>query len=276
MWTRSAQRQDDRVHDIQLGRSIRALRRRRVWRQADLAVAAGVSRSLISLIERGQIDDVRISRLRAIARALEGSIAVDLRWRGAALDRLVDARHAALASAAIATIGSTGWMTQPEVSYSHYGERGSIDILAWHPEARALLVIENKSELTSIGATLRKLDEKARLAPAIAGDRVGWRPATVSRMLILVANTTNRRRVREHDRVLRAALPGRADAVRAWIRAPRGPIAGILFVPIDPVIGVGHSSAGPARVRTRNPSVETRRLSDGRPPSRPIQRLEHA
>jgi transcriptional regulator with XRE-family HTH domain len=60
------------VHDVQLGRSIRALRRRRDWRQADLAAAAGVSRSLISLIERGQIDDVRISRLRGIARALEG------------------------------------------------------------------------------------------------------------------------------------------------------------------------------------------------------------
>lgn len=253
------------MDDVKLGRSIRALRRRRGWRQADLAVAAGVSRSLISLIERGQIDEVRISRLRAIARALEGSIAVDLRWRGAALDRLVDARHAALTSAAMATIGSTGWMTQPEVSYSRYGERGSIDILAWHPEARALLVIENKTELTSIEATLRKLDEKARLAPAIAGDRIGWRPTTVSRMLILLANTTNRRRVREHDRVLRASLPARADAVRAWIRAPRRPLAGILFVPIDRMIVVNQGSGGPARVRRRNPSKDVRGSPDARP-----------
>jgi transcriptional regulator with XRE-family HTH domain len=224
-------------------------------RQADLAAAAGVSRSLVSLIERGRIDEVTISRLRAIVRALDASMAVDLRWRGAALDRLIDARHAALTSAAMNAIGSAGWLTHPEASYSHCGERGSIDVLAWHPDTHALLVIENKTELTSIEATLRKLDEKARLAARIAADRVGWRPITVSRLLILIANTTNRRRVRERDRVLRVALPARASTVRAWIHAPRGPIAGILFVPIDGVAGTKQRVPSPMRVRRRDLSV---------------------
>ena len=48
------------------------------------------------------------------------------------------------------------WILAPEVSYSIFGERGVIDILAWHPTRRALLVIELKSELTSIEETLRR------------------------------------------------------------------------------------------------------------------------
>jgi transcriptional regulator with XRE-family HTH domain len=248
------------VQDIQLGNAIRALRRRRYWRQADLAAAAGVSRSLISLLERGHIDEIRISRLRAIVCALEGSIGFDLRWRGAALDRLVDACHAALTSAAMGAIGSAGWMTQPEISYSRYGERGSIDLLAWHASTRTLLVIENKTELTSLETTLRKLDEKTRLAPVIASERLGWRPTTVGRLLILLTNSTNRRRVREHDRVLGVALPARTGTVRAWMRAPRGSLAGILFVPIDRMAGVSRGAAGPERVRRRYPNVDARGL----------------
>jgi hypothetical protein len=37
-----------------------------------------------------------------------------------------------------------------EASYSIYGERGSIDILAGHATTRSMLVVEVKSELMSI------------------------------------------------------------------------------------------------------------------------------
>jgi transcriptional regulator with XRE-family HTH domain len=42
---------DDRV-----GASIRAVRIRRRWRQADVAERAGVSRAFVSLVERGHLD----------------------------------------------------------------------------------------------------------------------------------------------------------------------------------------------------------------------------
>lgn len=35
----------------------------------------------------------------------------------------------------------------PEVSFSIYGQRGVIDILAWHAATRSLLVIELKTEM---------------------------------------------------------------------------------------------------------------------------------
>jgi hypothetical protein len=64
--------------------------------------------------------------------------------------------------------------------------------------------------------------------------------------------------VREHDRVLDAALPARAGAVRAWIHAPREPVAGILFVPIDRVAGTKHGAPGVTRVRGRTSDERTR------------------
>ena len=37
-------------------------------------------------------------------------------------------------------LGLPAWIVEPEVSFSIYGERGVIDILAWHPTSRILLL----------------------------------------------------------------------------------------------------------------------------------------
>ena len=34
-----------------------------------------------------------------------------------------------------------GWTVLPEVTYSVYGERGSIDLVAWHADTRTLLTL---------------------------------------------------------------------------------------------------------------------------------------
>jgi transcriptional regulator with XRE-family HTH domain len=239
------------MRDAQLGAAVRTLRRRRLWRQEDLARVSGVSRALVSTIESGQVTEVRISRLRSIARALEASLVVEMRWGGGALDRLLDERHAALASAALRVLESAGWTGRPEISYSRYGERGSIDLLAWHAATRSLLVVEIKTELASVEATLRKLDEKARLASVIAAEQLGWRADAVGRALILSDTTTNRRHVRQQGRVLKSALPASSATMRAWLRAPAGPIAGIMFLPNDAVAGVTRGPATSARIRRR-------------------------
>ena len=78
----------------------------------------------------------------------------------APLDRLLDEKHARSSARPSICSRHLGWVAEVEVSYSVYGERGSIDILAWQQTLAALLVIEVKSELVSVEATLRKLDEK--------------------------------------------------------------------------------------------------------------------
>ena len=88
--------------------------------------------------------------VRAIAAAADAYMVSELRWRGGGLDRLLDEDHAGLVGVIVAELRGLGWRVEVEVSFSHFGERGSIDILALHPMTGALLVIEIKTQLASI------------------------------------------------------------------------------------------------------------------------------
>ena len=83
---------------MRLGRRFRALRHRLGWRQSDVGAKAGVSQDLVSLVERGRIPDVSVRALRAVAAALGGDLRIELLFRGAELDRLMDEGHAAVVS----------------------------------------------------------------------------------------------------------------------------------------------------------------------------------
>jgi hypothetical protein len=142
---------------------------------------------------------------------------------------LLDARHARLVDLALEILTSNAWEVATEVSFNVYGERGSIDILAYHPATQALLVIEIKSGVPDMQSMLAALDRKGRLAGDIARER-GWRVASVSRLLVLPNDRTARRRVEEHAATFRTALPARTVAVRRWLARPRGTIGGVMFV----------------------------------------------
>ena len=154
----------------------------------DLSAMAHVSRAQIGRIEHGHIDSVRLGTLRNVCAALE--IRVDLvpRWRGGDLDRTLSSRHALLAESVVQALrrDSPEWQLIPEASFSIWGERGVIDLLAWHPGRRALLVIELKTELVDVGETLGTMDRKQRLAAQVAAER-GWEASTVSGWIILAA-----------------------------------------------------------------------------------------
>jgi hypothetical protein len=223
-------------------------------RQQDLAREAACSQDQISLLERGRIDRMSLWRLRSIFRALDAEVVVFVRWRGGSLDHLLDARHASLAESTIQRLLDAGWTVQPEVSYSVFGERGSIDLLAWHESSRTLLVIELKTELTSIEETLRRHDSKVRLAPGIAQERFDWDPAVVARLLVLPEDRTARRRIEEHRATFRRVYPLGNAAVKRWLSDPRGSMAGILFLP----------DTNAARVRRRIRSVTSNPVPAGR------------
>ena len=58
------------------------------------------------------------------------------------MERLIDEAHAEAVAAVALTLESLGWTVAVEVTYSEYGERGSIDLLALRAERRAALVVE--------------------------------------------------------------------------------------------------------------------------------------
>src|SRR5574337_1079118 len=212
------------MQDLAVGGAFRAVRLRRRWRQLDVAGAAGVSRSLVSLIERGHLDRLPLAQLRRIASVLDIRLDVVPRWRGGELERLINAGHSAPHEEVARYLGQVGgWELTPEVSFAIYGERGVIDILAWHAASRTLLVIELKTEIVDVQGMLGTFDRKVRLAPRMAAER-GWRPRTVAGWLIVAHSTTNRRRIAAHRTMLRAALPLDGRLMRGWLRLPAGPV----------------------------------------------------
>jgi transcriptional regulator with XRE-family HTH domain len=219
---------------VRLGRSIRALRRRRGWTQARLGEAVGLSRATVSRIETGGAGALRLDAIVRVGDVLDARVDVALRWHGEGLDRLLDAAHAGLVERAVAALDKAGWESVVEVTFARYGERGSIDVLAWHRATRTVLVVEVKSVIPDLQGMLSALDRKTRLAPSIARER-GWgRPEVVGRLLILPASRTIERRLAMHGATFGTALPDRGHTVRSWIdRRRTGPMSGILLLPPD-------------------------------------------
>lgn len=210
---------------------MRAIRLRKRWRQKDLAAKAKVSRTMVGRIEHGRLASVPLGSIRRVAHALDARLDTIVRWQGGDLGRLINARHSAMHEAMARMSGSLdGWTAEPEVSFSIYGERGVIDIVAWHATCRMLLVIELKTELVEINELMGTVDRKRRLAAAIAEER-GWDPASTSAWVVLAESRTNRRAVSGHETVLRAKFPVDGRTMRGWLRRPRGRVDALSFLP---------------------------------------------
>jgi transcriptional regulator with XRE-family HTH domain len=219
---------------IRFGRAVRELRVKRGWRQDDLATQVGVSRGVVARVEQGRGDRLTIRTVEKLIAVMGARFVWRIDWQGEALDRSLDQSHAATVEVVVRTLAACGWKCASEASFSVYGERGSIDVLAYHPRLQALLVVEVKSSLGDMQATLMVLDRKVRLAADIARAR-GWTPRSVSKMLVIREGSTARRRVREFDATFRSVFPDRGAAVRRWLRRPTDfAIAGLLFLSPGP------------------------------------------
>ena len=255
------------MDDIRLGSVLRALRLRRGWTQVELGAAARVSPAMISRLERGRIDSTPIRTLRRVFAALDARLDLVPRWQGAELDRLLDARHAGMTEILIRRVSAVPtWTVVPEVTFSIHGERGSIDILAWQPDRRALLVVEVKTAIGDVGALVRQVDRYRRLARRVAAER-SWKPAVLAVWLVIADGRTARRRLAEHRSTLRRAFPADGHSIERWIRAPTHDVSALSFLPFGNPMRVGRrignvATTGPAR---RLPQA---RLQAGQSPTR--------
>jgi hypothetical protein len=215
--------------DEHLAKSSRMLRQRQSLKQVDL-IGPGRSRHFTRRLEAGMAGKLRLHDLREHFARLGARVRVSVWWNGAAMDRLLDARHAALVERTIDKLRPYGWRTEAEVTFSEYGERGSIDVFAGLEQQRALFVGEVKSEWGSLEETLRRLDVKARLAPQLCRARLGWQPLSVGLVLVLPEDRTARRVAQRHAQTLDSALPDRNKQVRRWLREPTGPLRALWFL----------------------------------------------
>lgn len=242
---------------LRLGRSLRVLRIRRRLRQQDVADHAGISPSQYSRIERGELSRMPLRDVEAVCAALGADLDVRVRWHGEGLDRLLDAAHAGLVNRVVGELGQRGWESAVEVSFNHFGERGSVDVLAWHAGARALLVVEVKSVIPDAQSMIASHDRRPRLADVIGRSR-RWDPALVGRLLVAADSSTARQRVQDLSGLFGRAYPERAVAVRRWLRAPSGRLSGLLFLRNSLPDGRAERAPGRERVRLSHRPLKSR------------------
>lgn len=215
------------MDDIRFGRAVRVLRQRRGWRQVDLAHRCGLSRTTVSAIERGRVRRYTVASVRSLLAELNADVDLLVRWGAPGdLDRVLDRDHAAIALAWTDLHRRHAWEPWPEASYSIYGERGRIDLLAFHPPTGTLEVAEIKTGIWDVQDTLGRLDAKVRLAPTVAAQR-RWRVRHVVGALVLADGRTAHRRVTEHASLF-TAYATRGQAARAFVRAPTDAVTGLL------------------------------------------------
>ncbi len=254
------------MQDRFLGRILRALRHRKGWRQTDLATASSVSRGVISALEAGEVDTHTVGALRRAAHAVGGVVRITISVPGGDVGRLLDADHARLQTHWKLLLERHGWLVEAEVTFNIYGERGSVDLLAWHPATRTLLVVEIKSVIVDVGDLLGGVDRKTRLAQPVARER-RWDPGVVVPALIVLEGSTARRRLRDHAPLFgRFNVRGRAAA--AWVADPasKGHVApsGLLvLVKLSDARPRDRRRAGRQRIRLPAPGSRLRRRAAG-------------
>ncbi len=243
------------MDDRRVGQVIRLLRQRKQWRQADVAQRAKVSPTLIARIERGALGSIPLAKIRRVADTLGAQLDTLVRWHGADLGRLLDARHAAMHEVMAGLLGSLDdWQFQPEVSFSIYGERGIIDILAWHRARGMLLVIELKTEIVEVSGLLGSMDRRQRLAREIAV-RFGWKASATSTWVVVADSRTNRRTLAAHAGVVRSKMPLDGRSVRPWLRDPSVRIDAISFMPDRHRAALGRNTAPVRRIQAPKQSA---------------------
>jgi transcriptional regulator with XRE-family HTH domain len=239
------------MDDVRLGNTLHAIRIRKHLRQSDVARRARVSRQLVGRLEAGATGRYPLDTTRAVAGALGIGIDVRPRWQGADLDRVLSAAHGQL-HGSVAThlqrIG--GWTWLPEVTFAHYGERGAIDILAWHAQSRCLLIIELKTELVDPQELVATMHRRVRLGRIIAKER-GWDPVSISSWVVVRSSRTERRRLRAHAPILRRAFPHDGRHMRGWLANPRGAASALGFWTDVTPGGLRHTIGATKRVRRR-------------------------
>ena len=216
--------------DERLGQLFRLLRRRSGLTQEDLSIATSIPVRDIQRLEDGRAERILFGRVRRLFADLDARTRINVWWKGAAADRLLDERHAAIAERANGVMTRYRWVVRAEFTYSEFGERGSIDLFGLREEALAVAICEVKSAIGSLEEMNRTLDAKVRLAPKLCRDQYGWNPRYVGRLLIVPDESTVRRIITAHRQTLTTLYPARGREIRTWLRKPDRGIAGIWFL----------------------------------------------
>ncbi len=188
------------------------------WTQRELAHRSRTSQATIWRLETNQPGrlDLRVVERVLAALGMHGSLGMEARHL-ADRRRQRDAVHARLTGYVARRLERQGWLTATEVPIGEDAPRGWIDLLAYRPADRSLLIEESKSDLPDLGGLQRRLSFYDREAWAAARG-LGWRPARGSVLVVALDSVTMVERLAENRDLVSRAFPASIDHLRAWLR----------------------------------------------------------
>lgn len=180
--------------------------------QQQLADAIGIHRGHLANIEAGRAN-ISVDLMDRIADVV--GLRLQLMVDPPAFfgtRRAHDTVHAWCSGYISRRLGMAGWLVAREVDVSSAGVRGWIDLLAFHPAARILAIVEIKTRLEDLGGLERQVGWYERHAFAAAA-RQGWRPRRIVVWMLGLASAEVDDAVLSHRDVVGNGFPGRAGAM---------------------------------------------------------------
>jgi transcriptional regulator with XRE-family HTH domain len=201
--------------------------------QEDLADWVRLSRGYVAMVELARANP-SLGVVERISRALGMEIEFSIRPPTILDDgRQRDLVHARCSGYVDRRLRLLGWQTAREVEIAQERSHGWIDILALHPTAETLLIVEIKTRLDDLGAIERQIGWYARSGGNVARAR-GWRPRRIVSWLLLLASEEVEQAIRSNRDVLSIAFPVRAPAMLAWLADGAGSASGWGLALLDP------------------------------------------
>jgi transcriptional regulator with XRE-family HTH domain len=219
---------------VGFGAQVRSIRVALGMGQRALACRIDRSQGYVSLVERGNVAGLSITDAEVIASALGATLVFGVEapvLLGGARQR--DAAHARCVAYVARRLAAAGWIVRREVAIGTRERPGWIDILAFNPETRVLLVIEVKTDLVDIGGLERQLGWYQREAWRACRE-LGWAPSDVVPSALVLATAANDERIRANAESLRQVFPRRWRELMSVIRGERPTSRGWALATLDP------------------------------------------
>ncbi|HYO42642.1 MAG TPA: helix-turn-helix domain-containing protein [Candidatus Limnocylindrales bacterium] len=220
---------------VSIGEVVREARLLVGWSQRELAVRAAVSQATVSRIERGACQAIDVLRIERVLTALgiRASLQLDARHLEDRR-RQLDGLHAVVNGFVARRLGRQMFLTATEVGLGSTEPRGWIDLLAFRPVDRALVVEESKTDIRDLGGLQRSLAFYERESLA-AARRLGWDPVRVVVLVAALDTEVVHRRLADARDLVRRAFPAPVEATAAWLGDPaQPPPRGWTLATVDP------------------------------------------
>lgn len=206
---------------LTFGRACRVVRGRLGLTLEAVASAAGITASYLARIEQGRANPT-FDTVDRVSEALGLQLYLDIRppvFLGS--PPLHDLVHARCSAYVDRRLRAEGWSTAREIPLVDGRYRGWIDLLAYDPTTRSLVIIEIKTRVDDIGALERQLGWYERSAPDLARER-GWSVQASRSVLLLLASEEVERALHANRDVLGLAFPLRDDVLQSTAVLGRG------------------------------------------------------